>query len=183
VLASAHVVLDEVAESVPGSLQIRLLHVRRHLHSVAEQLRQVSHRLHPGIVDDLGMADAIRYTARAFTRQHGIPLNVVVDVESCPPAAGSLICRVVQEALTNIAQHAAATSASLSVLGDRSRIVCTINDDGAGFDVTQDAAGAAGDRLGLRLARARVEAAGGSLEVVSVIGRGTRLRAVVPMEI
>jgi two-component system NarL family sensor kinase len=181
VLASAHVVLDEVAESVPGPLQLRVLHVRRHLHDVAEQLRQVSRRLHPAIVDDLGVADAIRYTARAFTRQHGVPVKLVVDVESCPAATGSLVYRVVQEGLANIAQHAAATSASISVLGDRSRIVCTIEDDGVGFDASRHARDGS-DRLGLRLVRARIEAAGGSLDVVSVIGGGTRLRAVVPME-
>jgi signal transduction histidine kinase len=103
-------------------------------------------------------------------------------VESCSPkATGSLVYRLVQEALANIAQHAAATSASLSVLGNRSRIVCTIEDDGVGFDASRHARDG-GDRLGLRLVRARIEAAGGSLDVVSVIGGGTRLRAVVPME-
>jgi two-component system, NarL family, sensor histidine kinase UhpB len=184
VLASAHITLDDVAGDVPLSAQLRLLQVRQHLHDVAEQLRCVSHTLHPGIVEDLGIVDAITFTSRVFTRRTKIPMVMSVKMDPpCSPAAGALVYRFVHEALANIGQHARATSAAIALERAGSDIVCIISDDGLGFDVTATLAPDATRHLGLRLIQARIEAAGGALDIVSVAGQGTRLRAVVPAEI
>jgi signal transduction histidine kinase len=184
VLASAHITLDDVAQDVPVSAQMRLLQIRQHLHSVAEQLRRVSHALHPGIVDDLGMVEAITFTSRVFTRRTGIPVALSVRMdEPCSPSIGTLVYRLVHEALANIGQHAHATTATITVAKEGTDIVCIVSDNGEGFDVAATLASDASRHLGLRLIKGRLEAAGGGLDIVCVTGQGTRLRAVVPAEI
>jgi signal transduction histidine kinase len=182
VLAAAHMSIEEVAEAVPPAAQARLHRIRQHLHEVADQLRRISHDLHPGIVDDLGPTDAIKCIARAFTRRSGVPLAVKVDLdEPCSATAGSVAFRFVEEALSNIGRHAGARSASVAVVSDGSHVQCTVCDDGAGFDAAAlDDATPCG--LGLRLLRARVEAIGGTLDITSAPQQGTRLRVLIPLE-
>jgi signal transduction histidine kinase len=183
VLASAHITLEDIARDLPPSAQARLHQVRQHLHDVADQLRRISHDLHPGIVDVLGTIDAIKFTARAFTHQTGVQLAIDVDLDQgCPAKPGAVLFRVVQEALNNIGEHAHAASASIAIAREDSRLVCTVCDDGVGFDVAAAPPGSA-PRLGLALIRARLEALGGTLDITSVPQQGTRLRAAVPLEI
>jgi signal transduction histidine kinase len=182
VLAFAHMAIEDIARDVPLPVQARLDAVRQHLHAVADQLRRISHDLHPAIVDDLGAVDAITFIVRAFARASGIALATEVDVqEPCPVSQGALVYRFVQVALANITDHAHATAASVTITGDAAGFRCTICDDGIGFDVT--AAQARGTGLGLMLIRARIEAAGGSLHVTSAPQRGTCLTAMIPRDI
>jgi signal transduction histidine kinase len=181
VLAFAHMAIEDIARDAPPPVQVRLDGVRQHLHAVADQLRRVSHDLHPAIVDDLGAIDAIKFIVRAFTRATGIALAIEVDLqEPCQAGTGALVFRVVQAALANIGDHAHATAASVTITGDASEFRCTIRDDGVGFDVA--AAQARGTGLGLMLIRARIEAAGGSLHIASAPRRGTCISAVIPLE-
>jgi signal transduction histidine kinase len=183
VLASAHLAIADIAREMPPSMQTRLREVRQHLDEVAEQLRRVSHDLHPGILDDLGLVDAIKYVARGFTQRTGIRLTIDVDLpEPCPVALGAVVYRFVLEALTNIGDHARAASASIAIARHGSRLLCTVRDDGAGFDVAATLAHNADPRLGLMLVRARLEAAGGTLDITSTPQLGTRLSAVIPLE-
>jgi signal transduction histidine kinase len=182
VLAFAHIVIEDIARDVPAPVQARLDGVRQHLHAVAEQLRRISHDLHPAIVDDLGAVDAITFIVRAFARSTGIALAIDVDIqEPCAVGKGALVYRFVQVALANIADHAHATAASVTITGDPAGFRCTIRDEGVGFDVAT--AQARGTGLGLMLIRARIEAAGGSLHIASAPQRGTCLNALIPRDI
>jgi two-component system, NarL family, sensor kinase len=184
VLAAAHLAIDEIAGESPAAVQRRLHKIRRHLHEVAEQLRRISHDLHPGILEDVGVADAIRFISRAFTRRTGVQLTLSLHLDQpCPPATGAVVYRLVEEGLTNISAHARATAASIAIARDGSRIVCTISDDGVGFDVEAVVARTADHGLGLMLTRGRLEAIGGTLDVTSAPQHGTRLCAVIPVEI
>jgi len=183
VLAYAQLSIDDVARDVAPAAQSRLAHVRERLQEVAEHLRRLSHDLHPSVVDDLGIVDAINYTSRAFARRSAVQLTLSMQLPvQRPRPIDTLIYRFVQEALTNITRHARAASASIALSREGRRLVCTIADDGAGFDVERTLAPGE-PHLGLVLIRARLEAAGGSLEIVSSPGQGTRLRAAVPEEI
>jgi signal transduction histidine kinase len=182
VLASAHMAIEEVSCEVSPAVQTRLLRVRQHLHEVAAQLRQISHELHPDIVDDLGVIEAIKFIGRAFTRETGIQLSMNVDVNDMPPALGRVVFRLVREALTNVGQHAQATATAVSISREGSRLLCVICDDGAGFDVAAVLARSTPRNLGLRLVRARIEALGGTLDISSAPRQGTRLRTVLPVE-
>src|SRR6185295_2462866 len=165
VLASAHMAIADVAGDASPLMQARLHQVRQHLHQVAEQLRRISHELHPSIVEDLGAVDAIKFVSRAFTGRTGVKLAIDVHLdERCPAPVGAVVYRFVQEALSNIDEHAHATSASIAIARDGSRLLCTVSDDGVGFDVEATLARNAVHGLGLMLTRARLEAIGGALE-------------------
>jgi len=183
VLASAHMAIEDVAGDVSPLAQARLHQVRQHLHYVAEQLRRISHELHPAIVDDLGVSDAIKFVSRAFTCRTGVKLTIDVHLdERCPAPVGAVVYRFVQEALSNIDKHAHAGYASIAIARDGSQLLCTVSDDGVGFDVEAMFARNANHNLGLMLIRARLEAIGGTLDVTSAPQQGTCLSAVIPLE-
>ena len=182
VLAYAHVAIEHLADDVPPEAHARLAALREHLRGVAEQLRRLSHELHPGIVDDLGLADAITYTVRVFARRTGLDVTIDAQLEtSVPAAAQTVVYRVVHEALANIEAHAHASAACISLAREMRTLVCTVSDNGVGFDET-DATGSS-ERLGLMLSRARLEALGGTLDIISAPCRGTCVRAVVPLDL
>jgi len=183
VLAATHMTIEDIACEVPPAVQARLRQVRAQLHEVEERLRGISRQLHPAVVEDFGLVDAITFTSRAFTRRTGVPIALTIRLDvPCSERAADVIFRVVQEALANIAAHAHAASASVAIAACHAHLLCTVCDDGDGFD--GDATLAANDdqHLGLPLIRARVEALGGVFDVASTPLHGTRLRAIVPLE-
>jgi two-component system NarL family sensor kinase len=184
VLASAHVVLNDISDHVSAAAQSRLVQVQRHLTAVSDQLRLISRTLHAGIVDDLGLDAAVGYTARVFSRRTGVPVGISGQrLGPVPAAAAAVIFRVVEEALANVEAHAQATAVSIVFDRDRSRVTCTVADDGVGFDAAAVFSAGTTPRLGLTLVRARVEAAGGTFGVLSACGDGTRLRCTIPVEL
>jgi signal transduction histidine kinase len=98
----------------------------------------------------------------------------------CPASVDAALYRLVEEGLANIERHACAASASIAVERDGAQVVCTIGDDGAGFDAAT-LARSTNRALGLRLLRGRIEALGGTLDVMSAPHQGTRLHAVIPV--
>jgi signal transduction histidine kinase len=183
VLAAAHMTIEEIAGDAPEAAQARLRQVRAHLHDVAEQLRRISHELHPSILDDFDVTDAITLAARAFTRRTGV--HVTTDLlldERCPATVDAVLYRIVEEALTNIDTHARAASAAIAIAREGPQLFCTVSDDGVGFDVAA-LARHTNRGLGLMLLRGRLEAIGGTLDITSAPQQGTRLSAVIPVEI
>lgn len=183
-LSSAHMALADVARDAAPALRDRLQQVRQHLDQVEAQLRRVSHELHPSILDDLGLLEAIRFVADTFSRRTGIRVTVDAHVAAPLPATvGTVMYRFVQEALTNMGKHSLATAGSILLHGDDSLVQCTIRDNGAGFDAAATLAWAGKRGLGLKLIRDRLEAVGGTLQIVSTPGQGTELRTTVPVEV
>jgi PAS domain S-box-containing protein len=181
-LAFAHITLADVARDVPVAMRDRIQEVRHHLTQAEEQLRRVSHELHPRMLDDLGLAQAVRFLGETFSRRAGIPVDVTVDITAAPPrAVETVFYRLVQEALTNIGKHAKATRVTIRMARVGGLLHCSICDDGVGFDVD-----AVADRehfsLGLTLIKDRFETVGGILTIESAPGRGTQLRASAPLE-
>jgi PAS domain S-box-containing protein len=180
-LTFAHITLADIARDVPPEIQARLQDVRRHLEQVEGDLRRVSHELHPSIIDDLGLLEAIRFHADSFARRTGIRVTVDAELEQpCPRAIQTVLYRLVQEALTNMGKHADATSASITLKSEAPLICCTIRDNGVGFDVAAMPAKSNGRGLGLKLIQDRLEAFGGSLQIISGPGQGTELRTTIP---
>ena len=181
-LASAHITLADIARDLPAAQRARVQQVRHDLDRAEEQLRRVSHELHPRMLDDLGLTEAVRFLAGSFGRRTSISVDVDVSVSSsCPRAVETVFYRLVQEGLANIGKHAKATHVSVVLARNGTTVSCSIRDDGVGFDA--DAAGK--DRafsLGLAVMRDRLEAVGGTLKIISAPQRGTELRATVPLE-
>jgi two-component system, NarL family, sensor histidine kinase NreB len=183
-LSSAHITLADVARDLAPEHRARVQQVRHHLDLAEQQLRRVSHELHPRMLDDLGLIEAVRFLVHGFGRRTGISVDVDVSVaSSCPRPVETIVYRLVQEGLTNIGKHARATRVSVVLGTEEQRIVCAIRDDGVGFDVASTLEKRDRFSLGLTLMRDRVEAVGGTLTIVSTPARGSELRASVPMEV
>ena len=104
-------------------------------------------------------------------------LAVDLDEDRLDDDVASTVYRLVQESLTNVAKHAEATTVDVRVTTAADAVAVEIRDDGAGFNT-----GEAGGGFGLVGMRERVELASGSLRVVSAPGRGTVVRAHIPLE-
>ncbi|MGH9420176.1 MAG: sensor histidine kinase, partial [Thermoanaerobaculia bacterium] len=147
-------------------------------------VRDLALELRPAMLDDLGLAPALRWYADRFAKQTGVDMHLALDDEAPDLAfdACTACFRVAQEALTNIARHASAKNVWLDLHRTSSDIELTIRDDGAGFDVDAARAGAArGSSLGLVSMEERASLAGGSIEIHSNRGVGTEIRARFPI--
>ena len=146
--------------------------------AAAAEVRSISHRLRPAMLDLLGLPAALEQLGREFAshgglgftfRQAGDPVDLPDDVKT-------VYFRVAQEALTNIAKHAGASSIGLA-LSFKGGVVCMqVDDDGHGFDVaaiSQDPRRG----IGLRNMRERLASLGGACDIESAAGRGTRVTA------
>jgi PAS domain S-box-containing protein len=181
-LASAHITLADVARDLPPEMRSRVQQVRGHLDQAEEQLRHVSHALHPRMLDDLGLTDALHFLTTTFGRRTGLSVQVDVALDApCPRPVEAVFYRFVQEALNNIGKHAKATCVSIRLERDEQRLCCAVCDNGVGFDV--EALHERDDfSLGLTLIRDRLEAVGGTLAIASAPNAGTQLHATAPLE-
>ena len=135
--------------------------------------------LHPGVLDDLGLAAALTRHAEEFSGRYGIAVDVRIeglDADGLPPLLQATVYRVVQEALTNVAKHASARRVSVRLMRDEAVVTVRVQDDGVGLD----GGGRAGS-LGLQGMRERAALLGGSVEVESQPGAGATVTAHLPV--
>jgi signal transduction histidine kinase len=148
------------------------------LHTV----RDLSHLLHPALLDDLGLPAAIEAYLKSFGKRHGIRAELLHDHmdERLSPELETSIYRIVQEGLTNVARHSKAAACRVYLQRLPTTVLVTIEDDGVGFDVAE--AEAVGSRRGLGLLGIRERAANlrGTLRLESALGKGVRLTVEVP---
>jgi PAS domain S-box-containing protein len=160
------------------SWRIGLHSIATGIDEVIAAVRRIATELRPGVLDSLGVAAAIEWQAEEFQRRTGIPTRVVL------PAAqlgidrefATILFRVCQEALTNVARHAQASAATIRLRRTARRIVLEIEDNGHGFQP----AARRRRTLGLLGMQERVQAAGGRLVVHSAAGQGTMVAASLP---
>ncbi len=176
-LASVHIAIGEIAESVPRSAREQLLHVKLLLDEIEEQLRRFSHELRPTILDDLGLKPALDFLVRGFQGRTGIQVAMEYDVNKrLSPQVETAIYRVVQEALTNAARHAKASHVKIRITQSDGMIRGSIRDDGIGFDLTTLSTNKGRPGIGLTGMRARMDAVGGRLSFESRPGQGTSIQ-------
>ncbi len=129
---------------------------------------------------DPPLADAIREEAARFSQATGIPCSIsVAEPLALSPDVSGHALRCVAEGLANVARHAQATRASISVSNGGGEVVVELSDDGVGFDASS--ADKRAGHYGLLGLRERARLAGGRLEVASTPGGGTTLRLLVPV--
>jgi signal transduction histidine kinase len=149
-------------------------------HGIARSVHDMSHRLHPARLRLIGLVGAL-HQLRLELSQSGIAITFEHD--SVPPAlpADLMLClfRIAQEALQNAIKYSHASEVSVRLQGGYDGLTLTVADKGAGFDVTA----AWGKGLGLVSMTERVEALGGSLEILSTPGVGTQVKATVPIPV
>ncbi|MEO6875323.1 MAG: response regulator [Opitutaceae bacterium] len=154
-------------------------------------VRELTQQFRPRILDDLGLRAALEWHARLFQRQTNV--NATVDVslpqERLPGELEIAVFRMVQEALTNVARHSGCPHASVTVThtdassqpDGTARLLVEITDRGQGFDL--ETVLASRNSIGLTGLTERVTLAGGTVEIFSRRGQGTRIHAEFPLGI
>jgi signal transduction histidine kinase len=155
-----------------GELERQLSHVTEELTSVFEELREISHGIHPAILSKGGLVPALR----ALRRRSAIPIELDVHVERrLPEPVEVAVYYVVSEALTNAVKHARASVVHVELAASDSTVRLVVDDDGiGGADL--------GKGSGLVGLRDRIDALGGTLQVTSPVGHGTKLLIEIPPE-
>jgi signal transduction histidine kinase len=148
----------------------QLAHAEDQLGRTLEELRRLAQGLHPRVLAEHGLADALAALAKDLL----LPVEIKVTGNRLPQRVAAAAYFVCAEALTNTAKHAAATRVTVAVTASDGRLRVEITDDGVGG--ADPARGS-----GLRGLADRVEASGGTLQVQSVPGRGTHLAAEIPL--
>jgi PAS domain S-box-containing protein len=154
--------------------------LRTNLTEVADEVHNLSRQLHPSILDDLGLVQAVEAECAAFTKKTGIDLSFMRDdvPDSVPQPLALCLYRVIQEALQNIAKHSRAAAASVTLQGLSNGIRLLIQDKGIGFD-SQEVKNKAG--IGLSSMRERVRLVNGTIAIESKPGKGTELQVFIPL--
>lgn len=164
-----------------ASLTERLQELRSLVETAMEEVRTLSHTIHPRVLDDLGLVAALEWLAR--TNRQGETPDVIVEAgdgaEDIPLAAASVLYRVAQESVRNAVQHAGAGEIRILLDSDGDVATLSVIDDGKGFDV--ESAEARRPGMGLFSIRERMALVNGTVDIQSVAGQGTRITATVPL--
>lgn len=176
--------LDILSPAVEGGLHADNRERWREARSIAEQalqdVRELSRLLRPRMLDDLGLFPTLRWYVRSFVKRMNIPveLELTGQEEHLNSDTQTILFRVVQEGLNNVAKHSHATSAAIKLDAGESAVHLTIDDDGVGFDpgVRSPDTGS-----GLGGMKDRVSLYRGIFEVYSEPRRGTRLTVSIPL--
>lgn len=144
-------------------------------------VRDLSHLLHPALLDDMGLASAVEWYLRSFEKRHGIRAEVLHDrMEGrLSREVETTAYRIVQEALTNVVKHARATVCRVYLQRLPHTILITVEDNGTGFDPTVRSP-LGGGGLGLVGIRERAHMLRGTVRIESAAGKGTRLTVELP---
>lgn len=163
----------------PKLEQIR--EIKSYSTNALKELRQIIADLRPSQLDDLGLVPALRWYAQSFEKRRAISTEVVLKGEEVrlPQEYEAVLFRITQEALTNIAKHANATEAVITLEMFLMQIRLTIEDNGCGFDPDKTA----GDQTGWGLLgiKERTTLLGGQYEIDSTPGQGTMIQITIPL--
>jgi PAS domain S-box-containing protein len=152
------------------------------LDATVDSIRGVMSELRPAVLDDYGLAAALHWYAEEFGRRSGIAATVT-EREGTPRLAAlveGVLFRIAQEALTNVAKHAAAGKVQIGLGAQGGVLRLSVADDGRGFDASRVRPPTRQGGWGLMIMRERAESAGGRLHVESAPGNGTCVVVEVP---
>jgi signal transduction histidine kinase len=148
-----------------------------------EIVHRFARELRPAVLDDLGLIPALQTFMKNFQEQTGIrvTLSSFAAVEQVSGATRTVLYRVAQEALNNVARHAQASQAEVTIQKLDGAVSMRIKDNGKGFHQERLSNAKRNRRLGLLGMRERVEMVNGSFTVESALGKGTRIQAQIPL--
>jgi PAS domain S-box-containing protein len=182
-LAAAKMILDGIiAKDASTAVRQAAGETSQLVDRAIQQVRSISHLLHPPLLDEVGLVSALRWFLEGLSERSGIEVRLEVD----PPDLGRLkseletaVFRIVQEALTNMFRHSGARNGLVSVMLREGNIVVTVQDDGKGIpeqviQLRPDSVG-----IGIGGMRQRVSELGGSLRLANA-NPGTIVEVVIP---
>lgn len=184
-LTALKIELEQIESTNDPLIQLRSQNGLSIVDKLLDQARSLSAELRPTMLDDLGLIPALRWCVSRQSMVAGFSANFFEDLGDINlPADVQTTCfRVAQEALTNVARHANATSVSVEITGSSQKLNLLIKDDGRGFDVDNVQRQASNRKcLGLLGMKERVMLVGGDIEVESAPDCGTEVRVYLPIQ-
>jgi signal transduction histidine kinase len=169
--------LEQLRDGSREEFEGRLEEAKRLTQDTMRTVRQLAMGLRPAMLDDSGLAPAVRYQAREFSRRSGIPVTVDIEgtLDHLPDAHRTCVYRVVQEALTNCARHAKAENIRIVLHGGEKRVSLAVEDDGVGLRELSTSG------MGLIGIEERARELGGRVHIDSQVNRGTLLQVDLPI--
>ena len=175
------IVLGQLGESGPQELRVRLRDSLALVDATLQTIENVMADLRPPLLEEYGLGAALGWHAEDFMRRTGVRIEfedgAKERIRSLRREAAVALFRIAQEALSNVAKHAQATTVRMRLEADDARLALAIADDGLGFDAGALPAG----RYGMKSMRERAEAVGGEFEVRAAPGEGAAVRVSVPL--
>ncbi len=173
--------IDQLEREPASGLPPALITALKRLHDASAEVRRISHRLRPSLLDMLGLPAALKHLGEEFCQHSGTAFSMTVDGKAIdlPDDVKTVYFRVAQEALTNIEKHANATRIDVHLSFGRRDLSLTVRDDGRGFE-TETVRVDPSRGIGLRNMRERLESIGGLCTITSRPGR-TEVHARVPL--
>jgi signal transduction histidine kinase len=182
-IATLSINISKLKRNVPmpdGPLISELDHLRETASGLTNEVRRLSHQLHPAVLEHLGLVKAIESYIASFAEEEQIDVRFSAELhdERIPFQTSICLYRIAVEALRNVARHSGARSAVVSLKRNSDGVELCVSDSGSGFDVEkfrQDGG------LGLISIEERLRLLQGGCEIFSTPGRGTMLVAKVPL--
>jgi len=181
-IASLSMGISQLKRKLPmqeTALVLELDQLRENAATLTNDVRTLSHQLHPAVLEHLGLVTALEsYISNFNLEEHiEVKLNAEIGAERIPFQVSICLYRVAVEALRNVSRHSGATSAAISLTRSDDMIELQVSDSGKGFDVETFKNGGG---LGLISIEERLRLLQGSCQIYSAPGRGTRLVVTVP---
>lgn len=175
-------ILDRAVREDPAAARAEILALRQMLERELDTLRGYINQLRPSLGEAAGLDDALRDSAGAMSQRTGLPVDVRLEASdvNLHEAARTVVLRVAQEALRNVAKHSGATRTWVRTFEsedpDGRRWVLEVGDDGRGFDLATVAAHPNRRHFGLRFMRERSDLLGSQLSIQTSPAAGTVVR-------
>ena len=187
-LAAALLNIDMALRGFEGcgpEVQDRVATARALITHCLAQIKLLVYDLRPSMLDDFGLAPALRWYVKTHLDVSGLTVETDLDAADrrLPADVETGLYRIAQESLSNVVKHSGATRATLRLETRRGYAAVAVEDNGVGFD-REDTTPDAADRYGVGMLsmRERTAALGGTFRVESAVGRGTRIYVVIPLE-
>jgi PAS domain S-box-containing protein len=154
------------------SAQSRIDHATTVCDLLIRAIRRMSYSISPGMIEDLGLVETLKWLCTEFSTLNGIPcrFHTACDVDRLPAEIQLDFFRICQEALSNVIYHAGATEAAINIESIGNRICLSITDNGKGFEP-----GTQAQTDGLTEIQQRAASINGEVIINSEIGKGTRI--------
>ena len=174
---------EQLLTSDPQRARQQLAHLSAASSQAIEDLRRLILDLRPSMLDDMGLVPAVRWYAQSLDGRLTATVTITAEGLDCrlPAPVETILFRIAQEALNNVARHADASQVAIRLSCDGTTTRLAIQDNGVGFD-TQSALQVNPSRPGWGLMgiHERVTLAGGTFQIESAPGKGTTLRVAIP---
>ena len=177
-------ICERLFDADPDQARVELGNLKTAVNATFQKIRDFIVTLRPMMLDDLGLVPTLKQYAQAFEEKTKLSTSfTVMGRESRLPSYTEVtVFRVIQELLTNVNKHAHASHAQVTVDFQDHQLVATVEDDGSGFDLSEvQSTSQQRQGLGLPTLQERAEMLGGTLQIESRIGRGTKVRLELPI--